>query len=316
MEIIEVENKSLDEWLDMVFNPPKGKMFVQIAFPTEKHKEEFIKTIDKRTEGNIKKLLFVFLVKTGTLTSDELDFKSLLATKNYDTKKFKEMLENQFFRRLTLFALKKSKIPPWEGITWILDLLPHYPKIALEGLNAYLMAHIQILPDWQLHGLFDALEIIRAKYIGIPNSKNKYIKFLQSLSSREFECLIERLYNSRGYKTELTAPQKDGGRDVIAKKENIGQLEKLLIECKKYTNPVGVEIIRGLYGVVADEKVNKGVIVTTDKFTKGAKDFARRNSVELISGAELIPLLNEHLGSRWYLHIDRYVIEAENVKKK
>ena len=114
------------------------------------------------------------------------------------------------------------------------------------------------------------------------------------------------------YETELTSAQKDGGRDILANKNAPGRLEHLRIECKQYSRPVDVKIARALLGVVSDEKVNKGVLVTTSRFTKGAKDFAGRNpSLELIAGSNLIPLLNEHLGSRWPLQIGRLVAESQ-----
>ncbi len=51
-----------------------------------------------------------------------------------------------------------------------------------------------------------------------------------------------------------------------------------LIECKRYapSRPVGVEIVRGLYGVATVEKASCGVIATTSHFTKDAKEFANQ----------------------------------------
>lgn len=311
-EFIEVREMPLDEWLELVFNPPEGKRFLNVAFPTEKHQQEYIATIDKRSEEDVKSLLYRFLIKSGTLgISDQLDLAGFLALEKADPEMFERMSQLQYYRRLAHNAAGNKQVQPWEGITWVLDLLPHFPKLALEGLNAYLMAHIQLLPDWRIHGLFDALEIIRAKFIGVPGTKTETIQFLLNLQPREFECLIERLYNSMDYETELTPAQKDGGRDVKARKQIVGQQERLLIECKRYGDVVGVEIVRALYGVVTDEKANKGVLITTGRFTKDAQEFAERNSIELINGNELVPLLNEHLGPKWPLHIERYVAESQ-----
>ncbi len=62
---------------------------------------------------------------------------------------------------------------------------------------------------------------------------------------------------------------------------------------------------------MSDEKVNKGVLVTTGSFTKGAKEFTERNNIELIDGDALVLLLNEHLGSNWLLHLERLINESE-----
>ena len=310
-EVIETKNMPLEEWLKLIFNPPPKTLFIDYEFPTDKHKNEYIATIDQRSEDEVRKLLGKFLIPTGTLGSDEWAFEYLLWSKKSKTDRYKMQINHSYFRRLFLFATKKSKIPPWEGITWIVDLLPHSPKKALEALDAYLFAHGPILPDGRIEGLFHAGEIIRAKYIGIGKNASEKIQILLNISSRDFEHIVERLYAEMDYQTELTAPQKDGGRDVIAYKDEKGKQEQLRIECKQYNKPVGVGLVRALLGVVSDEKVNKGVLVTTNRFTKGAKGFARRNSrIELISGEELIPLLNAYLGANWTLQIERFITES------
>lgn len=310
-EVIETSNMPLDEWLHLVFNPPPKTLFIDYEFPTDKHRSEYIDTIHQRSESEVCKLLEKFLIPTGTLGTDEWAFEDLIRSRKSAPDLYKRRINHSYFRRLFLFATKKSKIPPWEGITWVVDLLPYSPKKALEALDSYIFAHIPILPDGRIEGLFDAGEIIRAKYIGIAKKLDEKIQVLLSISPRDFEHIIERLYAEMDYKTELTPAQKDGGRDIIAYKNEKGKQEQLRIECKQYSKPVGVELVRALLGVVADEKVNKGVLVTTSRFTKSAKDFARKNPrLEIISAEELIPLLNTHLGTNWTLSIERIIAES------
>lgn len=51
-----------------------------------------------------------------------------------------------------------------------------------------------------------------------------------------------------------------------------GVLYTTYFECKKYApdRPVGVNVVRELYAVMERERVDKGVIVTTSHFTRGA----------------------------------------------
>lgn len=98
---------------------------------------------------------------------------------------------------------------------------------------------------------------------------------------------------------------------LIAFKKSPGKLEHLRIECKRYKGNVGISYIRGLLGVVSDEKVNKGVLITTGNFTKPSKKFAEQNSrIELIAGKQLVPLLNEYLGPSWPLHLERLLLDS------
>ncbi|MGE0085948.1 MAG: restriction endonuclease [Desulfococcaceae bacterium] len=304
---------SLEEWLSILFNPPNGKMFIDYEFPTNKHKEEYINNIEKRSDEEIFALLLKFLIPSTLMpTHDQFSFINLIEMLKKDRNNIDRYLNNQYYRRLFLYGFKKSKIPPWEGITWILDLLPHFPKQAIEGLNSYILAHAQQLPDGRFRGLCSVTSIIRAKYISNPSTVSEKLNLILNLTPRDFEFLIERLYHAMKFKTEITPAQNDGGKDIIAFRNNPGKLEHIRIECKRYSGNVGVGFVRSLLGVVSNEKVNKGVLVTTSKFTKSAKSFADKNSrIELIDGQKLIPLMNEYLGPSWPVHLERLIVESQ-----
>jgi restriction system protein len=311
-DFIDAEKLSLDEWLDLVFNPPKGKLFLRRAFPSDRHRDEYIATIQKRSHDEVRRLLHSFLVKSTSVDIwDELNYSSLLHAYKTDRERFERMFNHTYFRRLANHFKVSKEIYPWEGNTWILDLLPHSPKLALEGLHAYTFAHIPVAPDMVLQGLFDAEEVIRAKYIGLPETQSDKVAALFDLSSRQFEHLTERLYHSMGYDTWLTKPSRDGGRDVIAKINDGARHEFLLVECKRYLGTVDVGIVRELYGVVNSEKANRGVLVTSGKFTPDAQKFADDNSMQLINGDKFVLLLNEHLGANWFQKLARIMTESE-----
>jgi len=316
-KIIDAHNMSLDEWLALVFDPPEGKLFIKYHFPTPEHLDEYLSRIHEWPETDVLRLLVLFLTITGEYGCDQSYLDGLKYDKVNAPELFKKNSGTQYCRRLILYKSGHSPIPPWEGNTWVLDLLPHYPKQALDALQAYFLAHAQLLPDGKMVGMYHAEEIIRAKFIGVPGTHSETIQYLLSnINPRDFECLIERLYHEMGYATELTPSQKDGGMDVIAIRQTPGQRERLLIECKLYApdNPVGVEIVRALQGVVFMRKVNKGVIVTTSRFSEegreNARGWAEDSQIELIPGSELIPLMNEHLGARWPSQIERLTTDS------
>ncbi|MBV9470518.1 MAG: restriction endonuclease [Abitibacteriaceae bacterium] len=262
-------------------------------------------------------LLRHFLIPTGTLGTDRWNLAFVVDVLRKNPDDLEHLLSSEYNRRLLAFAAKHSSIPPWEGITWALDLLPHFPRQAISAIDTYFLAHAQQLPDGRIIGLSQSMAVIRAKFIGFPRTQEAAIQFLLEMHPRSFEHLIERLYKEMGYETQITPPKKDGGRDILTKNVKPGKLEHSRIECKRYSAPIGVEISRALLGVVSDEKVNKGVIVTTSRFTKGAKDLAKRNPrLELIDGEHLVPLLNEHFGPRWPLHIERIVLESQKEQQK
>jgi restriction system protein len=199
------------------------------------------------------------------------------------------------------------------GITWVLDLLPDNPRAAIDALNAYFEAHCLFMPDGRMHGISDAIEIIRAKYIHRPRSSEEAIRLLMKESSRTFEHLVERLYAAMGYSTKLTPRLKDGGFDVLATKEELGRRAMVHVECKRWEGNVGEPVIRGLFGVVSDSKATSGVCVTTSDLTESAKKFVERNPrLDFIAGSSLVSLMNEYLGPTWFFKIERLVMESKN----
>lgn len=136
------------------------------------------------------------------------------------------------------------------------------------------------------------LEDIKQASIWIPDIEAEIIEHLKrdpqqiyELTPRKFEELIASIFRNQGFDTTLTPESKDGGYDIIAVNHNsFTGKNKYLIECKRYQrqNPVGVSIIRGLYGVLCTENATKGLVVTSSHFTKGARDFESRN-IERVS---------------------------------
>jgi restriction endonuclease Mrr len=56
-----------------------------------------------------------------------------------------------------------------------------------------------------------------------------------------------------------------------------------LVEAKKYRpdRPVGIEIVRQLYGTFCDEQANSAMLVTTSRFTRDAHEFQEKHKYQL-----------------------------------
>jgi HJR/Mrr/RecB family endonuclease len=103
-----------------------------------------------------------------------------------------------------------------------------------------------------------------------------YPEQLHFLNPRLFEELVAEIFRDLGYEVILTPQSRDGGFDIKAiKKDSVGVL-LYLIECKRYApdRPVGIEIVRSLHGVANHERASYGVVATTSRFTRLAKEFA------------------------------------------
>ena len=101
----------------------------------------------------------------------------------------------------------------------------------------------------------------------LRNPKHAY-----TLDSYEFEEFVADVFRRKGFNADVTQKTHDGGKDIVAIFEMGGVLYTTYFECKRYATdrPVGVNIVRELYGVMERDRVDKGVIVTTSNFTRGA----------------------------------------------
>ena len=193
---------------------------------------------------------------------------------------------------------------PWEGITWVLDLLPLFPQMAIDSISAYITAHCQFLPDGRWTGLEDAMSLIRARYFDLAHPR----EILLGLRPRDFEFLVAALYDGMGYEVVVTQASRDGGFDIEARRSGPGACEVVLVECKLHELAVGVEVVRALSGVVEARRANKGVIVSSAPFTKPAIAWAASvKRVELLNYGALNKLLNRFRGSDWPFHIDSII---------
>jgi HJR/Mrr/RecB family endonuclease len=121
--------------------------------------------------------------------------------------------------------------------------------------------------------------------VSLDDINDELIRFLadnpakmREMSPRKFEELVADMFRHKGYGVTLTPKSRDGGRDIIAvRKGGIGTA-MIYIECKRFAEhrKVGVGIVRGLYGVVEEEKATQGIIATTSFFTRDARALRER----------------------------------------
>ncbi|MEV5743024.1 restriction endonuclease [Microbispora rosea] len=118
---------------------------------------------------------------------------------------------------------------------------------------------------------------------------------LLKLSPTEFEHLVRELFVAMGAEAWTTIPSKDGGVDAVATSKNLFFGGVCLIQAKRWSGLVGLDAVHALTGVMADHNATTGVLVTTSWFGRASEQFAQRNRITLINGAELKHLIKEYL---------------------
>ncbi len=119
---------------------------------------------------------------------------------------------------------------------------------------------------------------------------------LMELTPGEFESLITNLFEKMGLETRMTQASRDGGVDCVAYDPRPIFGGKVVIQAKRYKHTVGVSAVRDLFGTMQNEGASKGILVTTSGYGKASFEFAEGKPLELLSGANLLYLLEEHAG--------------------
>jgi restriction system protein len=292
----------LDEWLEEVLKGGASDRGIQDwSFPTPELRDQYVDSIHRRADEEVSALLRLFVFDSASFSMQDTVSIAVLLDRIRNGDQSNQLTEHE--RRLLRWAHAKSL--PHPGVRWALDLLPTFPRRAVSAIEAYLVAETPHLPDGRIDGLYDALAVIRARYIGLPHSVEDRRCTFYDLTPLQFEVLVKQLYGAMGYDAVTTRPSGDGGRDVIASRIEPGMRETLRIECKLYTGNVGVRRARELLGVVKSENANRGVLVAAGGYTRPARAFAATDPhLELVNGTELVLLLNEYLGGDWPTRLD------------
>lgn len=114
----------------------------------------------------------------------------------------------------------------------------------------------------------------------------------------DFEHLIREIFEKEfsysGGEVKVTQASRDGGVDAIAFDPDPIRGGKVVIQAKRYAYTVGVSAVRDLYGTLMNEGANKGILVTTSDYGPDAYEFAKGKPLTLLSGSNLLHLLEKH----------------------
>lgn len=110
------------------------------------------------------------------------------------------------------------------------------------------------------------------------------------------DLLLAMGYGCDDKSGQVIGKSHDGGIDGIISEDKLG-LNLIYIQAKRYNegNSVGRPEIQRFIGAM--QKAEKGVFITTSKFTKEALDFANaesRKHIRLIDGDSLVELMIKH----------------------
>lgn len=128
--------------------------------------------------------------------------------------------------------------------------------------------------------------------------ETELLSILKSLSPIGFERLCQRLLREAGFEQVIvTGKTNDGGIDGFGiLKINPLVSFNVIFQCKRYKDSVSSPQIRDFRGAMAG-RADKGIFITTGRFTQEARKEARRDGtppIELVDGEMLVNMFEQY----------------------
>lgn len=119
-------------------------------------------------------------------------------------------------------------------------------------------------------------------YVAITEEQKELTALADSgtyTTGEEYEQYVAKRLSANGYRNiKLTQKSGDYGADVLCEKNGI----KYSVQCKMYSNPVGVAAVQEVYASLSHYGYDKAMVITNSSFTPQAHKLAGDNGVILV----------------------------------
>lgn len=158
--------------------------------------------------------------------------------------------------RIGKWAAAAALLTVAAGFFW-----PRTPGLACIGLAFFCVLHLAVLVYEDITG---------------PD-------FREDMSPEEFEHYCADVLRGIKWDARVTQASGDQGVDVVANKRGV----RIVVQCKKYSKPVGNRAVQEIVAAIAHEGAQRGVVVTTSDYTPAAEKLAASNDVLLLHHTQL-----------------------------
>lgn len=138
-------------------------------------------------------------------------------------------------------------------------------------------------------GVVAALGVYRHRVLA-ARRRRRALGDLLVLTPAEFEATVAGLLRSSGFRRlSLSGGPADLGADIVGV-DRRGR--SVVVQCKRHAPgiAVGSPVVQGLLGALTHHGADRGILVTTSRFTAPAAELAQAHGIELIDGESLVRL--------------------------
>lgn len=266
---------------------------------------------------------FLLLLKNGEKTTSQIveevaDFlglteeDKLLRTKSGASTQLRDRVgwARQYFRRALFIEIPKTGV--YRITQRGIDYLNSHDSLLIEDLFVYPeFAEYYGVPVKKMeseqgiktpvHELTPTEQLEQA-YESISNDlAADLLSKVMEQTPKFFEHLVVDVLVKMGYggtnsnAAQVTQLTNDEGIDGIIYEDKLG-LDKIYLQAKRWTNPVGRPVIQQFAGALVGQNATKGVFITTSSYSKEARNYVAglHQKIVLIDGNELAKYMIEY----------------------
>ena len=94
----------------------------------------------------------------------------------------------------------------------------------------------------------------------------------------DYEHYCADILRKSGWNARVTKASGDQGADIVADKRKM----RIVVQCKKYSKPVGNYAVQEIVAAIAHVDADRGIVVATNGFTRSAEQLALSNDILLL----------------------------------
>tara|TARA_Y100000590_G_scaffold467033_1_gene644398 strand:- start:82 stop:2262 length:2181 start_codon:yes stop_codon:yes gene_type:complete len=166
----------------------------------------------------------------------------------------------------------------WKMKTSILESAFRKNSISFDGVES------------EVNSYLTSVKRSRFKESLLGDTPDYEIENIDVMGGIEFEEFLSKLFTKMGYLSDVTQSSGDQGADLIIEKNG----KKTVVQAKRYSDNVSNSAIQEAVAALKHYDCDSAMVVTTSNFTKGAKELAKSNNVQLIDRVKLKKLLETY----------------------
>lgn len=202
-------------------------------------------------------------------------------------KKCKDEGSLEMFRMFPWWASLVAAFIVYALLKFFLADMVSSPALRGVAIGLQSSAEMLVIPFYFIAMIFAFKQFRRRKLLDIQAG----IESVRAMSWKAFEMMVGEIYRRQMYYVEEHGnANPDGSIDLLLFKGG----HKFIAQCKYWRNiQIDVSLVQELYEIMATEKADGCVFVSSGDYTQEALAFVNGKPIELVNGTRLVAMVRE-----------------------